>query len=843
MVLYKRQLQTLGLDHSQQIHTLVLDNIAKDYFRKYVGSDVFDYLRLIKYFDDSLFRAIKNYVPARTSVSTGIVIKQNMLERNRYREPQVNSYTTQSYAITNIPLPQQNLELTGSIDVVTVEGGAGGSVNEYNTLSSQSGYFIAFDDTAALFTLPENTTKNMMDNAITQTRNFDNGDFFGEVNNSFGVAGTYLKVKNPIQAQISLYALASTTGPFNLIISSSERGELFRSPSLSSTIPSSTTSLIQFIPGESIGYFIHNGPGSTIIGDFYFKSNDPTTPQATDNSLAGDISSSIFPSHQAYLENNITTLGLIPEVNSFQEEFYDGEYSGSALNTLVTQSNPYKSVPPSSTIISPQPITNTNNATPATFITPLSGFTGFSFDTTGEVGNNYIFNVTDTKIIPGQTYEIFCSVAITSGAGAIGFLEYNYDAGPPDPTTISSPPTLNGAPYSLVTATGDISFSFTFTPPPSTPPWQVGNTLYSFGFIILGELVGAVSNIAVTGVGGMYNNQVQAFIPWDLNVINNYNILTSGSFNISNTQSLIFENSDYNPLNNNVEYIRRSTNHYQLEYTSSGNPSNLENIIGVMYNPLSSSAKATVPDSNYTQISTLNPTYRGSKIQSLDYNNYTPSGSVGVIKSLPPNPNNQNQSNVSYSIANNFLDGSTKFWETDDSQSWGGDNVANRLTAVIDKHPQYIAHFERSFEQTNYYNSREFQIDSLISISMDNLSGQEITPVSINIDGRNLYKKWVSSIFEPNRGVGVSYTTAINSTDPSSIYLETSIGSSYDLLGGSIQFLTLNANAKSRNASSNAYFYTRGDSNIAEIAFTGSLTGSVIGALAGGTIIDSGSSV
>ena len=35
-------------------------------------------------------RAIKNYVPARTSVSTGVVIKQNMLERNRYREPQVD---------------------------------------------------------------------------------------------------------------------------------------------------------------------------------------------------------------------------------------------------------------------------------------------------------------------------------------------------------------------------------------------------------------------------------------------------------------------------------------------------------------------------------------------------------------------------------------------------------------------------------------------------------------------------------------------------------------------------------------------------------------------------------
>ena len=63
-----------------------------------------------------------------------------------------------------------------------------------------------------------------------------------------------------------------------------------------------------------------------------------------------DISSSINPSSQAYIENNITSLGVISDVINFQEEFYDGEYSGSALETLLTQSNPYKEVSPSSTI-------------------------------------------------------------------------------------------------------------------------------------------------------------------------------------------------------------------------------------------------------------------------------------------------------------------------------------------------------------------------------------------------------------------------------------------------------------------------------------------------------------
>ena len=63
----------------------------------------------------------------------------------------------------------------------------------------------------------------------------------------------------------------------------------------------------------------------------------------------------------------------------------------------------------------------------------------------------------------------------------------------------------------------------------------------------------------------------------------------------------------------------------------------------------------------------------------------------------------------------------------------------------------------------------------------------------------------------------------------------------YNLEGGSIQYLTLNTNAKSKNSSANAYFYTRGESTVSEIVFNGNLTGSTNGAVAGGGIIDSGS--
>ena len=98
-----------------------LDVLQREYFKKYYKNyNIFDYVRLIKYFDNSLFKMIKDYVPARTAVNTGVVIKQHMLERNRQR-PAQTSYTTPEY--------------TSSITTAFITGSAGGSVNQYNTSS------------------------------------------------------------------------------------------------------------------------------------------------------------------------------------------------------------------------------------------------------------------------------------------------------------------------------------------------------------------------------------------------------------------------------------------------------------------------------------------------------------------------------------------------------------------------------------------------------------------------------------------------------------------------------------------------------------------------------------
>ena len=60
----------------------VLDKLRFDYFKKYKNKYNYkDYIRLIEFFHNSLFRTLKDFTPARTNAATGIVIKPHLLER------------------------------------------------------------------------------------------------------------------------------------------------------------------------------------------------------------------------------------------------------------------------------------------------------------------------------------------------------------------------------------------------------------------------------------------------------------------------------------------------------------------------------------------------------------------------------------------------------------------------------------------------------------------------------------------------------------------------------------------------------------------------------------------
>ena len=121
-----------------------LDVLRDAYFEKYIrGYDVVDFVRLIKFFDNSLFKMIEDFTPARTSLASGVVVKQHLLERNRQRPALVTS-SLHNYEglVVNLPkdyssgssdFPQYSTE--GSA-IYKFTGGTGGSFERFNGLKT-----------------------------------------------------------------------------------------------------------------------------------------------------------------------------------------------------------------------------------------------------------------------------------------------------------------------------------------------------------------------------------------------------------------------------------------------------------------------------------------------------------------------------------------------------------------------------------------------------------------------------------------------------------------------------------------------------------------------------------
>ena len=119
-----------------------LDALRDSYFKKYIkGYDVNDFIRLISFFDNSLFKMIEDFTPARTTLTSGVVIKQNLLERNKYAPPSASyedvTYSgsvksfARDYNTGSSDYPQYD-PISGSSVYVT-KGGTGGVFEPFNT--------------------------------------------------------------------------------------------------------------------------------------------------------------------------------------------------------------------------------------------------------------------------------------------------------------------------------------------------------------------------------------------------------------------------------------------------------------------------------------------------------------------------------------------------------------------------------------------------------------------------------------------------------------------------------------------------------------------------------------
>jgi len=175
-----------------------LDALRNAYFEKYISNyDLNDYVRLIKFFDNSLFKMIKDFTPARASLASGVVVKQHLLERNKYPQPEIG------WAL---------YDYSGSIDMGTIEGGAGGSVNNLNSLNTNP-YYVN-----NVYGVTQSWQENIIipSGIVTQTHDsqdeFYNGEFSGS---EFVVENGELNEANPVKQVETTLVNYQVTGSNN----------------------------------------------------------------------------------------------------------------------------------------------------------------------------------------------------------------------------------------------------------------------------------------------------------------------------------------------------------------------------------------------------------------------------------------------------------------------------------------------------------------------------------------------------------------------------------------------------------------------------------------------------
>jgi hypothetical protein len=281
-----------------------LDKLALEYFQKYIDRyDLYDYIRLIKFFDNSLFKMIKDFVPARTNLRSGVVIKQHLLERNKYPQPQAS---------------WEDVTYTGSIDTAFFSGSTGGTFNEFNVLTNiQTFPFI----TSNIIHVTGSDYKNYFNISSSNILTYYPND---QIQLKDGEIITYFN------GELELFTSGSNTPPGNtirIILSSSLQGTLLLTPQIPTTFNYSS-SIIGCSYGEKFSMWISDdNPGVNIVtASFGIKTLYPYSQQTWPEFEVG-------PTGSTYL------------IRDDQREFYNGELPGTiieASNGELNEANIFK---------------------------------------------------------------------------------------------------------------------------------------------------------------------------------------------------------------------------------------------------------------------------------------------------------------------------------------------------------------------------------------------------------------------------------------------------------------------------------------------------------------------
>ena len=566
-----------------------LEKIRNDYFEKYIKNyNLQDFIRLIKFFDNSLFKMIRDFVPARTSLASGIVIKQNLLERNKYPQPQLSYIDSTISGTLN---PQWNDYNEGTVE--NFSGGTGGTFESYNTVANTS---QSWDVTTP-------SPLGLVTSFHDSQDEFYNGEFSGSVitvttqvlNPSYPLNITPI-FYTPVIYSNALYNLTAIPTPGvdpNLTLKSSFTEQIFLD---SRTVPSNGEILIL----KTWNYSPHppavSGNSYAKISKFDINGNDntPVISQITTFKLIStsgteyDIavnSISEFPTY--YL------LSIPPQWQpTFDNYIVDYEVSAS-LNTLTLN----------------------NGTSSINYLTASYNPNNFYYSSSGK----YI-----PSRVPNVKVDFTMSMDVTALTTTVEFQQFAAISGSEFGAT-----TINSI-HSIIPGGTTQNIIFTGSLNPKISP-------AGFGLPASARSIG-------NGVG-IYFLSLNAddYYTGDL-VINNMelNIVQTTAVDAADNDQIIFEpyitennfyNSDYNPLLNNAEVARLSGIYQDIDYSAGMNePVNLDLLLS------GNALKAPVQDSNYSTRRHILPRYIGSKNSSLRLNEWTVSdlnfGTFGKTPSI-----------------------------------------------------------------------------------------------------------------------------------------------------------------------------------------------------------------
>jgi len=560
-----------------------LVNLSSDFFKKYFASyDLFDYVRLIKYFDNSLFKMIQDFVPARTSLTSGIVIKQHLLERNKYPQPQIE---------------WEDLDYSGSIQTAFMSGGTGGTFDSYNFTGSTIP--PTFINNTQSWGEEVKTPVGLLTVSHSTQDEFYNGELpYSDILVSNGE----LNEANPFKEQ-------------NVIINNYDTILYKRSIQFPSNLLKNITNLPTFlspntIPNSGEIYLWYDDSMLNVGGPTYSEFPDPYNLYNRPVEKVKYIKISRYNSVGEDLFNNLN------QVNNLTISYLDGTYTY-PINSIQAQSSyfiygvgPYTEgayfagYPNTSSL--GEILDYTTVATQSSFTYPYLTSTLLTASLTASLGNSLgYFNDNTSTYTLGNTPNIAITFKLSGSAGT------------------STPP--GGAANIYLLTTRNIPGSSIVTAPLSSPgyiykilslsiPQNTSNessiTLYDNSGLINGDkfIVAVASTlgegITVSNLKLTVTQSVAPFVP-------------SSSFIICDPdlpQGIpSYDYDTYNPLIDNAEESITSNIFMDIDYSQ--NP-----LIPVNQNLLinGSADRAPVQDSNYTSKAWSNIRYNGSRYNSIN---------------------------------------------------------------------------------------------------------------------------------------------------------------------------------------------------------------------------------